>query len=60
MHLKNSLNNRVMELDKTYAKYKFNKHNNVIEKDGHTMFLEDVEKDLNRKSYLEKEVEEKE
>jgi len=37
------------------AKYKFNKHNNVIEKDGHTMFLEDVEKDLNRKSYLEEE-----
>jgi len=32
-------------------KYKL-KNGNIL-KDGHTMFLEDVVKDLNRKAYLE-------
>lgn len=35
-------------------KYKL-KNGNIL-KDGHTMFLQDVVKDLNRKSYLEEEM----
>ena len=35
-----------------YAKYELRKDN--ILKDGHTMFLTDAVKDLNRKSFLEK------
>ncbi len=36
-----------------YAKYEIKR--GVITKDGHTMFLKDIVKDLNRKSFLEKE-----
>ena len=40
-----------------YAKYEKSESGNqtVILKDGHTMFSEDVVRDLNRKSYLEAE-----
>jgi hypothetical protein len=38
-----------------YAEYKLD--GGQVTKDGHTMFPEDVVKDLNRKSYLEAELE---
>lgn len=38
-----------------FAEYKKANYNGVT-KDGHTMFIEDIVKDLNRKSFLEAEV----
>ena len=39
------------EIDWTPAKYK--EENGIILKDGHKMFIDDVVKDLNRRSFLE-------
>lgn len=46
-----------MSKENHYAEYTFNKES--ILKDGHTMFNEDIVKDLNRKSYLENKINEK-
>ena len=35
---------------------KYTVKNNNILKDGHTMFLEDVARELNRKEYLEEQI----
>ena len=40
--------------EKRYSKYEYDCDKNFM-KDGHTMFPQDIVKDLNRKSYLEKE-----
>ncbi len=40
-----------------YASYSISSSNDAVFKDGHRMFMEDVVKDLNRKSYLENKLE---
>jgi hypothetical protein len=50
-----------MEEQLKYAKYEAgicrHTHKDIITKDGHTMFVQDTVKDLNRKSYLEEQLE---
>jgi len=44
-----------MENKINYAKYSLSKKQDIL-KNGHTMFLKDVVKDLERKSYLEEKI----